>query len=163
MELAKRTNPVAAHGCAVAETRCCRLGAPSTNVSLQRKHVDSSRRVVVQWQSEMTNAALQTIVACLDSRGSSMRLRQQGMEFAVWAFKHAETGQLEANAPLLLKCLREILNRGQPCCEGFHPCCSPEIALQQAFVMCVSGGLHRICYAGGVAHNLQICWKWQPI
>lgn len=35
--------------------------------------------------------------------GGSARLRAQGMEFAVWVTKHAETHQLRAMAPTVLQ------------------------------------------------------------
>lgn len=54
--------------------------------------------------------AMQIVMVCLDNRG--VRLRQQGMEFAVWMFRHAETAYLQKCSLLLLSSLQGILNRG---------------------------------------------------
>eukprot|EP00798_Chlamydomonas_sp_ICE-L_P012149 gene12149-15261_t len=46
---------------------------------------------------------LQTIHECVYSEGSSLRLKQQGMEFTVWVFRHAAVHQLKAMGPAVLK------------------------------------------------------------
>ena len=65
--------------------------------------------------------AVQTVMVCLDNRG--VRLRQQGMEFAVWMFRHAETAYLKKCSLLLLSSLQGILNRGA-LKQQTHPVCT---------------------------------------
>lgn len=42
-----------------------------------------------------------------------MRLKQAGMEFAVWVFKHAATEQLRDAAPVILQRLLHLLDDGE--------------------------------------------------
>ena len=56
---------------------------------------------------------LQAIFASVYGLGSSMRLRQQGMEFAVWVFKHASDAQLKPRAGDLLAGLMRLLDTGK--------------------------------------------------
>ena len=48
-----------------------------------------------------------------------MRLKQAGMEFAVWVFKHASAGQLQAAAPKILQALLALLDDGESCSDAF--------------------------------------------
>ncbi len=48
---------------------------------------------------------LQTVCECVYGEQSSMRLRQAGMEYAVWVFKHARTQQLASMGPVILQAL----------------------------------------------------------
>lgn len=44
--------------------------------------------------------------------GTTLRLKQAGMEFAVWVFKHAEGTALETAGPSLLRALLHLLDDG---------------------------------------------------
>eukprot|EP00955_Chlamydomonas_euryale_P034131 349693-Chlamydomonas_euryale.AAC.1 len=48
-------------------------------------------------------AAVQTVSECVYGRRSNVRLKQLGMEFAVWMFKYAAEHQLKAMAPGMLQ------------------------------------------------------------
>ncbi len=54
---------------------------------------------------------VQTVFACVYDP-TAQRLRQPGMEFAVWIFKHAEAAPLQAAAPPLLRGLLHLLDDG---------------------------------------------------
>ena len=43
---------------------------------------------------------------------TTLRLKQAGMEFAVWVFKHAEAAQIQAVAPAVLRGLLHLLDDG---------------------------------------------------
>ncbi|XP_068658632.1 uncharacterized protein [Aristolochia californica] len=47
-------------------------------------------------------STLQCIFGCIYGGGTTPRLRQLGMEFAVWVFKHAKSDQLKLMGPLIL-------------------------------------------------------------
>ncbi|MEW5319235.1 MAG: hypothetical protein WDW38_010400 [Sanguina aurantia] len=48
-------------------------------------------------------AVVQTISECVLGAGTTLRLKQQGVEFAVWVFKHAGEAELRAMAPVVLE------------------------------------------------------------
>ena len=58
--------------------------------------------------------ALQVILGCVYGASTTVRLKQQGMEFAVWVFKHAEDAQLRPHAAVILQKLLQLLNQGKP-------------------------------------------------
>lgn len=43
---------------------------------------------------------------------TTARLKQQGMEFAVWVFKHADDAQLQPHSGTILQKLLQLLNEG---------------------------------------------------
>ncbi|KAJ4979048.1 hypothetical protein NE237_009828 [Protea cynaroides] len=47
-------------------------------------------------------ATLQCIFGCIYGSGTTSRLKQLGMEFTVWVFKHAEMDQLKLMGPIIL-------------------------------------------------------------
>lgn len=53
----------------------------------------------------------QTVFVCVYDP-AAQRLRQPGMEFAVWIFKHADTAPLQATAPPMLSGLLHLLDDG---------------------------------------------------
>lgn len=55
---------------------------------------------------------LQVILSCVYGSTTTVRLKQQGMEFAVWVFKHAEDAQLRPQAAIILQKLLQLLNQG---------------------------------------------------
>lgn len=55
---------------------------------------------------------LQVIQECIYGPGASTRLRQQGMEFTVWTFKHASEEHLEPMAAPTLQALLGLLDAG---------------------------------------------------
>ncbi|KAK9810293.1 hypothetical protein WJX72_008148 [[Myrmecia] bisecta] len=55
-------------------------------------------------------ATVQAIFACVYGPQSTLRLKQSGMEFAVWVFKHASDEQLKPMAPATLQGLLRILD-----------------------------------------------------
>ena len=57
---------------------------------------------------------LQAIYECLYGRGTTGRLKQAGMEFAVWTFKHGASSQLEEAGPGILQALLSLLEDGAP-------------------------------------------------
>jgi len=44
---------------------------------------------------------------------TTARLKQQGMEFAVWVFKHADDVQLQPHSMVILQNLLRLLNEGK--------------------------------------------------
>ena len=58
---------------------------------------------------------LQAIYEYLYGRGTTGRLKQAGMEFAVWTFKHGASSQLEEAGPGILQALLSLLEDGAPC------------------------------------------------
>lgn len=46
---------------------------------------------------------MQTISECVFGAVTTPRLKQQGVEFAVWVFKHAGEAELKAMAPVVLE------------------------------------------------------------
>lgn len=44
--------------------------------------------------------------------GTTLRLKQAGMEFAVWVFRHASDAQLAPMAPAILQGLLRLLDSG---------------------------------------------------
>ena len=55
---------------------------------------------------------MQVIRECIYGHGSSVRLRQQGMEFTVWTFKHASDEHLQPMAQPTLQALLQLLDAG---------------------------------------------------
>ncbi len=50
--------------------------------------------------------------------GTTLRLKQAGMEFAVWVFRHASDAQLAPMAPAILQGLLRLLDSGT--CSSLH-------------------------------------------
>ena len=57
---------------------------------------------------------MQAIFSCVYGEGTTVRLKQAGMEFAVWVFKHASDEQLLPAAPKILDALLSLLDEGRP-------------------------------------------------
>ena len=57
-------------------------------------------------------AMLQVILSCVYGTTTTARLKQQGMEFAVWVFKHADDAQLQPHSNVILQNLLRLLNEG---------------------------------------------------
>eukprot|EP00257_Ricinus_communis_P019881 XP_015578984.1 proteasome adapter and scaffold protein ECM29 [Ricinus communis] len=55
-------------------------------------------------------ATLQCIFGCIYGSGTTSRLRQLGMEFTVWVFKHAEIDQLKLMGPVILNGILKLLD-----------------------------------------------------
>lgn len=55
---------------------------------------------------------LQVIFACVYGGDTTLRLKQAGMEFAVWVFKQAADAQLAPMAPVVLQGLLRLLDAG---------------------------------------------------
>ena len=56
---------------------------------------------------------MQVILSCVYGPTSTARLKQQGMEFAVWVFKHADDAQLQPHANSILQNLLQLPNQGE--------------------------------------------------
>ncbi|DBB07277.1 TPA: hypothetical protein ACH3X3_008782 [Trebouxia sp. C0006] len=54
--------------------------------------------------------AVQVILSCVYGTTTTVRLKQQGMEFAVWVFKHADDAQLQPHSNVILQKLLQLLN-----------------------------------------------------
>ncbi|CAM6125657.1 unnamed protein product [Calypogeia fissa] len=52
---------------------------------------------------------LQCVFDCISGAGTTSRLKQAGMEFSVWIFKHAEDRQLKVMAPIMLTSVIKLL------------------------------------------------------
>ena len=55
---------------------------------------------------------MQVIFACVYGADTTLRLKQAGMEYAVWVFKHADDAQLAPMAPVVLQGLLRLLDAG---------------------------------------------------
>ncbi|XP_050238689.1 uncharacterized protein LOC126688135 isoform X2 [Mercurialis annua] len=55
-------------------------------------------------------ATLQCIFGCIYGSGTTSRLRQLGMEFTVWVFKHALMDQLKVMGPVILNGILKLLD-----------------------------------------------------
>jgi proteasome component ECM29 len=55
-------------------------------------------------------STLQCVFDCIYGAGTTVRLKQAGMEFAVWIFKHASDEQLKPMAPIILASLIKLLD-----------------------------------------------------
>ena len=74
----------------------------------------------------------QTVTVCLYGQQTTPRLRQGGMEFAVWLFKHAEPSQLAPAAAHILEGTLNLLDDG-----------APAAVLLAALILGPAGLLHR--------------------
>jgi proteasome component ECM29 len=52
------------------------------------------------------------VFSCVYGAGTTLRLKQAGMEFAVWVLKHAQASALEENGSALLRALLHLLEDG---------------------------------------------------
>lgn len=59
--------------------------------------------------ANMFPSTVQTVSECMYGSGTNMRLKQQGMEFLFWVFKHAAEDQLKAIGPSMLQNLLQSL------------------------------------------------------
>ncbi|KAJ7013083.1 proteasome adapter and scaffold protein ECM29 [Populus alba x Populus x berolinensis] len=55
-------------------------------------------------------ATLQCIFGCIYGSGTTSRLKQLGMEFTVWVFKHAKSDQLKLMGPVILTGILKLLD-----------------------------------------------------
>ncbi|KAJ6299313.1 hypothetical protein OIU76_020311 [Salix suchowensis] len=55
-------------------------------------------------------ATLQCIFGCIYGSGTTSRLKQLGMEFTVWVFKHAKNDQLKLMGPVILTGVLKLLD-----------------------------------------------------
>ncbi|CAN1830461.1 Proteasome adapter and scaffold protein ECM29 [Linum perenne] len=55
-------------------------------------------------------ATLQSIFTCIYGSGTTSRLKQMGMEFTVWVFKHAKIEQLKLMGPVILSGILKLLD-----------------------------------------------------
>ncbi|KAF2291948.1 hypothetical protein GH714_042290 [Hevea brasiliensis] len=55
-------------------------------------------------------ATLQCIFGCIYGSGTTSRMRQLGMEFTVWVFKHAQINQLKLMGPVILNGILKLLD-----------------------------------------------------
>ncbi|KAK7276642.1 hypothetical protein RIF29_17785 [Crotalaria pallida] len=55
-------------------------------------------------------STLQCIFACIYGNGTTSRLKQFGMEFTVWVFKHAKIEQLKLMGPVILSAIMKSLD-----------------------------------------------------
>ncbi|XP_057955900.1 uncharacterized protein LOC131149465 [Malania oleifera] len=55
-------------------------------------------------------STLQCIFGCIYGNGTTSRLKQLGMEFTVWVFKHAKMEQLKLMGPVILTAILKSLN-----------------------------------------------------
>ncbi|KAJ4724481.1 Proteasome-associated ECM29 [Melia azedarach] len=55
-------------------------------------------------------ATLQCIFGCIYGNGTTLRLKQLGMEFTVWVFKHAKLDQLKLMGPVILNAILKLLD-----------------------------------------------------
>ncbi|KAH7560788.1 hypothetical protein JRO89_XS10G0102900 [Xanthoceras sorbifolium] len=55
-------------------------------------------------------ATLQCIFGCMYGSGTTLRLKQLGMEFTVWVFKHAKFDQLKLMGPVILNGILKLLD-----------------------------------------------------
>ncbi|KAF7850461.1 hypothetical protein BT93_L5473 [Corymbia citriodora subsp. variegata] len=55
-------------------------------------------------------STLQCIFQCINGEGTTKRLKQLGMEFTVWVFKHAELDQLNLMSPVILSGIKKTLD-----------------------------------------------------
>lgn len=57
--------------------------------------------------------SMQTVTGCLYGASTTPRLRQQGMELAVWVFRNAEPAQLAPAAAAILEGCLSLLDHGR--------------------------------------------------
>uniref|UniRef100_A0A1J3GWL5 Proteasome-associated protein ECM29-like protein n=1 Tax=Noccaea caerulescens TaxID=107243 RepID=A0A1J3GWL5_NOCCA len=55
-------------------------------------------------------ATLQCIFGCMFGIGTTLRLKQMGMEFTVWVFKHGKIEQLKLMGPVILSAILKMLD-----------------------------------------------------
>ncbi|XP_024006382.1 proteasome-associated protein ECM29 homolog isoform X1 [Eutrema salsugineum] len=55
-------------------------------------------------------ATLQCIFGCMYGSGTTLRLKQMGMEFTVWVFKHGKIDQLKLMGPVILSAILKMLD-----------------------------------------------------
>ncbi|CAN8246973.1 unnamed protein product, partial [Cochlearia groenlandica] len=55
-------------------------------------------------------ATLQCIFGCMFGTGTTLRLKQMGMEFTVWVFKHGKIDQLKLMGPVILNAILKMLD-----------------------------------------------------
>ncbi|KAL1208896.1 hypothetical protein V5N11_010573 [Cardamine amara subsp. amara] len=55
-------------------------------------------------------ATLQCIFGCMYGIGTTLRLKQMGMEFTVWVFKHGKIDQLKLMGPVILSAILKMLD-----------------------------------------------------
>ncbi|KAL2611894.1 hypothetical protein R1flu_023586 [Riccia fluitans] len=65
--------------------------------------------------------AKRVCIDCISGAGSTTRLKQAGMEFSVWIFKHAVDRQLKVMAPLILSGVIKLLTGSSPVKEMLLP------------------------------------------
>ncbi|KAM7278672.1 hypothetical protein ACFE04_005806 [Oxalis oulophora] len=58
-------------------------------------------------------STLQCIFGCIYGSGTTSRLKQLGMEFTVWVFKHAKIDQLKLMGPVILNAIMKLLDSSE--------------------------------------------------
>jgi proteasome component ECM29 len=58
-------------------------------------------------------STLQCIFGCIYGSGTTSRLKQSGMEFTVWVFKHAKIDQLKLMGPVILNAILKLLDSSE--------------------------------------------------
>ncbi|KAL3147888.1 hypothetical protein ABBQ32_002606 [Trebouxia sp. C0010 RCD-2024] len=102
-QAASTTQPAAAAATAVADSHVLPAGVllQSRLMSLFTKSTAAANHFP---------GTIQVILSCVYGPTTTARLKQQGMEFAVWVFKHAEDAQLQPHSATILQKLLQLLN-----------------------------------------------------
>ncbi|XP_019082739.1 PREDICTED: proteasome-associated protein ECM29 homolog, partial [Camelina sativa] len=78
------------------------------NASLKMKLMSGFCRSIAAANS--FPATLQCIFGCMYGSGTTLRLKQMGMEFTVWVFKHGKIDQLKLMGPVILNAILKMLD-----------------------------------------------------
>ncbi|XP_010474525.1 PREDICTED: proteasome-associated protein ECM29 homolog [Camelina sativa] len=78
------------------------------NASLKMKLMSGFCRSIAAANS--FPATLQCIFGCMYGTGTTLRLKQMGMEFTVWVFKHGKIDQLKLMGPVILNAILKMLD-----------------------------------------------------
>ncbi|XP_023639453.1 proteasome-associated protein ECM29 homolog isoform X1 [Capsella rubella] len=78
------------------------------NTSLKMKLMSGFCRSIAAANS--FPATLQCIFGCMYGSGTTLRLKQMGMEFTVWVFKHGKIDQLKLMGPVILNAILKMLD-----------------------------------------------------
>ncbi|CAA0372204.1 unnamed protein product [Arabidopsis thaliana] len=78
------------------------------NISLKMKLMSGFCRSIAAANS--FPATLQCIFGCMYGSGTTLRLKQMGMEFTVWVFKHGKIDQLKLMGPVILNAILKMLD-----------------------------------------------------
>ncbi|KAH0895160.1 hypothetical protein HID58_057589 [Brassica napus] len=78
------------------------------NIALKMKLMSGFCRSIAAANS--FPATLQCIFGCMYGSGTTLRLKQMGMEFTVWVFKHGKIDQLKLMGPVILNAILKMLD-----------------------------------------------------